>query len=101
LLERVGVFHIRQYGRAVDWNPTKGGNHQSIEAALESKLRLFRKYPGDVMLPSLEMIRYCHLDEATDIWRLGPLRNDVSVTAILKSFETWKERNGSREAVRL
>jgi cellulose synthase/poly-beta-1,6-N-acetylglucosamine synthase-like glycosyltransferase len=91
LLDRTGVVHLRLNDRAVNWNPYKGGDQRSIISALESKLHLYHKYPGKVMMPSLNLVRYWHLDEATDTWRRGPRRKDESVASILAKFETWRE----------
>lgn len=97
LHKRASVVHLQQEDRIVGWNPTKGGDYRSIVAALESKLYLFQKYPGEVMAPSLDLVRYCYLNKTTDTWQLGPMREDVSFVDILAEFETWRERNRSKE----
>lgn len=90
LLESTGLVHLRLKSQPVAWNPKKGGDHRSIVSALDSKLRLYRKYPGEVMLPSLEPVRYCRLDRASGTWTVGPFRDDASVEAILGEFEEWR-----------
>ncbi len=92
VLERTGLVHLRLNDQAIDWNPTKGGSHHSIVAALEGKLYLYRKYPNGEMSPSLQLVQFCHLNEITYAWEVGPPRSDISVAAILADFEAWRER---------
>ena len=100
LLERVGLVHLWQQTESVPWNPGKGGDAASVIAALTSKLRLYRKYPGEVMAPSLDLVRYCRYDERADTWRIGVVRKDVTVDAIFAEFEAWlARRNASSSAV--
>lgn len=99
VLEQTGLVHVRSRSQRVAWNPKKGGGHRSIVSALDSKLRLYRKYPGDAMLPSLDAVRYCRLDEATGTWGVGPLRDDASVDAILREFEAWRQAHAGEAAL--
>lgn len=91
LLRRTGLAQLRIKNQSVDWNPCKGGDQTSIISALKSKLHLYRKYPGELMTPSLDLVRYSRLNEATDAWELGELREDVSVVEILDQFERWSQ----------
>ena len=72
VLERTGLVHLRLIDHNVDWNPSKGGGHHSHIAFLEGKLHLYNKYPGTTMLPSLELVKYCYLNENTQTWESGP-----------------------------
>ena len=97
LLERVGLVHLWQLGRAIAWNPGKGGDPESIVAALTSKLLLYRKYPGDLMAPSLDLVRYCWYDSRSDAWRVGAAPHSISTPDVLRQFETWLESRAARQ----
>jgi hypothetical protein len=96
LLERLGLVHLWTTSEGVDWNPTKGGAPESIVSALASKLLLYRKYPGELMTPSLDLVRYCHHDPHAGTWRVGT-RRDASIGEVLDEFDAWL---ASREARR-
>jgi validoxylamine A glucosyltransferase len=86
VLERTGLVQPL-HDDLERWSPLAGG-HQAIVAAVKSKLHLYRKHGGDIMAPSLDMVRCCHFDTATRQWRLGESR-DEDATAILEEFEQW------------
>jgi glycosyltransferase involved in cell wall biosynthesis len=98
LLDGIQALHLWVIDDTVAWNPTKGGDNGSIVSALRSKLALARKYPGDLMAPSLELVRYCHHDPRDDRWTIGGLRPDVSVAGVLAEFEAWLDRHESPSA---
>jgi glycosyltransferase involved in cell wall biosynthesis len=98
LLDRAVLVHLRLRHQPVEWNPIRGGDHHALVSMLRGKLYLYRKYPGDVMAPSLTVVRSCYLDRAANMWRVGMLRTDVSVADILGEFEAWLDRSVDRSA---
>lgn len=89
LIPRVCALDVHRGDAKVAWNPFKGGDSEGIIAMLKSKAQLLQKYPGDLMLPSLDLVRCCHFDSLTDSWSWGPRREDVSAGEILFEFEAW------------
>ena len=87
LLNRVGVIHLGD-NEVIEWHPLRGGSHSSIVSTLHNKLRLYKKYPDGAMAPSLDFVRYFHLDGSTNTWMMGE-RRKASSTAILAQFEKW------------
>lgn len=98
VLDRAGAIHLRIGGEALHWNPFKGGDQEGIVAALESKLQLSRKYPGDTMAPSLELVRRFYLDPASDQWIIDPVRQNATEHEVLDQFVAWKSRHSDRKA---
>jgi glycosyltransferase involved in cell wall biosynthesis len=97
LIGRVGAVDLRIEGATVAWNPFKGGETAGIIAVLKSKLALWRKYPGNLMAPSLSLVERCHFNASTGKWWWGPPRGDASVFEILSDFEKWLERGRSTD----
>ncbi len=89
LLKGFGLGHVWTTSQPVEWNPTKGGDPESLVSALRSKLLLYRKYPGDLMAPSLDFVRYCRYDPGSDTWQVGGPQYDVSVADVLDQFDAW------------
>jgi glycosyltransferase involved in cell wall biosynthesis len=97
LLDRAVLVHLRLRHLPVEWNPVRGGDHHALVSMLRGKLHLYRKYPGDVMAPSLSVVRSCYLDRAAGVWRVGMMRTDVSVADVLGEFEAWLDRSAAHQ----
>jgi hypothetical protein len=50
------------------------------------------------MLPSLHLVRMCHLDPATNVWSMGPARTDVTPDEVLDHFLAWDRARAASES---
>jgi hypothetical protein len=85
-------LHERQHERVTRrcrGNPTKGGDARSVVAALHAKL--LKKYPGELMAPSLELVRFLRYELQTDTWCVLSRQRQASARDVLAEFEAWFE----------
>lgn len=96
LATEASVFHVE--ANNAPWHPFCGGGSAAVVSLLENKARLLCKYPDGVMLPSVDIVRHCYRDAATDEWKVASRPRDVTALAVIEEFQEWRSIRPRRDA---